>query len=237
MGWRPPLESIADVAQDNKTRYQKAVERARARGFASPYAERKAKAQAKGFTSPRAERTASEKRRGIRRDYSAERYAAEKRARAEGFLSPADRRRFAQTGGDAKAREAFQKERVLAHFGVSESKFNKIRAENRKYNYPGAFYAVINTYDLQRDKDVHNWSINRVGYIIAFHAAVVNPKTNYESLTRDYKREIVNGKPKTNTAQYFYLVKYSGYMSVDEFEARYGFAVAREARKQGEVKP
>ncbi|QOI67152.1 hypothetical protein SEA_MUFFINTHECAT_8 [Microbacterium phage MuffinTheCat] len=226
------------MAIDGKSKYQRAVERARAKGFASPYEERKAKAVAKGFTSPRAERKASEARRGVKRDYRAEREAAKRKAQAEGFRSVSDRQKFkALKTEDPKARELFQKQRVLAHFGISESKFNKIRAENRKHNYAGVLYAVINTYDLQRDKDVHNWSMNRVGYIVAFHAAIVNPKSNYESLTRDFKREIVNGKPKTNTAQWYYLVKYTGYMSPDEFESRYGIAVVREATKQGEVKP
>ena len=226
------------MATDGKSRYQKAVERARARGFASPYAERKAKAQAKGFSSPRAERTASERRRNVRRDYGAERRAAERRAEREGFLTVGDRKRAIKAGivDDPKAREAFQKERVLAHFGITESQLTRIRSENRKYNYPGVLYAVINTYNLDLDKAVHDWSMRRIGYILAFHSAVVNPKTNYESLTRDHKREIVNGKPRTNTSQYYYLVKYTGYMSSDEFESRYGFAVAREARR-GEVKP
>lgn len=226
------------MATDGKSKYQKAVERARAKGFASPYAERKARALSRGFTSPRAERTAKEKARHVRRDYGAERRAAERKAEREGFRSVYDRQKARKLGitSDPKLLEQFQKERVLAHFGVSESQFNRIRKENRAYNYPGVMYAVINTYNLDRDKAVHDWSLGRVGYIIAFHAAIVNPKSNYESLTRDYKREIVNGKPKSNTAQYYYLVKYTGYMSSDEFEARYGLAIAREARR-GEVKP
>lgn len=108
-----------------------------------------------------------------------------------------------------------------------------MRRQNRHYQneYAQLQHAQINTYDMDRNDDIHNWSVERVGYIAYFNAAVVNPATNYESVAQAYTRP--NGKvghrmnlkgatKEQRQAQFRYLVQYSGYMSVSEFEARYG---------------
>ena len=231
------------MATDRKSKYQRANELAKQRGYASAYAERKAKVQAKGFSSPRTQRNASEAKRGIKRDYKLERENQERRARGRGFVNARDQRAFRKSGmpvekwRERKQLERFKvgtskldpknpdKTKTLEHFGISESRFNKIRRENKLWanEYGMLQWSAINTYNVDVDRDVHNWSEQRVGYIIYFNKAIVNEKTNYQSLVDERGHRIIeNGKPKTNAEQFYYLVMYTDLMRVDEFEARYG---------------
>lgn len=207
----------------SQTNYQKATARAQARGFASPYAERKARAVTRGYSSPRTERKARETARGKQRDYQLERENANRRANARGFRNASEQRKFNKlTGVD---RITWQKERTLQFFGISESTFNKIRRANRNWakEYALLQYTALNTYRTEIDGATKDWSEDRVGYVIAFYNAVVNPKTNYDTLVDKKGRRIMTkeGKPLVNRAHYEYLVKYAN-MSVSEYEARYG---------------
>lgn len=219
-------------------RYAREVARAKALGFASPYQRRLARTKALGYNSERQRRTESEFHRGKRRDTRAEYATSKAKANREGFRNPSDRATAKKLGLQGDALETWQRERVLAHFKISRAQFDRIRAANRKWDRenPSMQWTKINTYDRDVDANVHNWSQNRVGYILAFHAAIVNPKTNYDSLTKDGRRILKNGKRVTNKSQFFYLVKYTNLMQVDEFEARYGATVVKEASTE-EVTP
>jgi hypothetical protein len=213
------------MAEPGKSKYARANERAQAAGFTSAYAQRKARAQALGFSSPRTQRTASEKKRGTKRDYAVERENAERRARGRGFLNAKEQREYKKTGGTNPAK--WQKARTLAYFGISESTLNRYRRLNRNWSNEYAMLqnTAINTYDRTRDADVHNWSPDRVGYILSFYGAIVNPKTNYDSLKDNpkwYPKSAIGRKIMTDT-QYRYLVQYTNLFSVNEFEARYGY--------------
>ena len=213
------------MADARKSKYQKAVERAKARGFASPYAERKARSIARGFTSPRAERTARERARGIKRDYKLEQERRDIRANARGFRNAHDQSLFNKLPPGVD-REKWLRDRVLKEFGITKRQLDQIRRENRHWtNEQGQLhYSEINTYKTEIDSDIHNWSRMRIGYILSFNAAVVNPETNYESLIdKNGRRKLTpEGKPLMNKSQYDYLVKYTNLMQVDRYEARYG---------------
>jgi hypothetical protein len=234
------------MATNGKTQYQKAVERAKARGFASPYAERKARAQARGYSSPRTERNARERARGVKRDYALERERANIRAQARGFRTLRDQARYNKAVRDDPELDVkkWQKREILAYFGISERKFNEIRRANKLWakEYPMLQWTAINTYDTYLDKETSNWSERRVGYILSFYAAIVNPKTNHDALyllggkktDRDEKgrpvfREGGQLKRRTNKEQFYYLVKYANLMQVDEFESRYGRQIVKDA--------
>jgi hypothetical protein len=182
--------------------------------------------------------------RGQQRDYALEYERRNIRSQGRGFLSYSDERRYrtqAAKSTTALAPEAYQKQRALHHFGISERKFNDVRRENKAWSRTNlsSQWTQINTYDERLDMEVHNWSINRVGYILAYHGAIVNPNTNYDSLKNNpkfYKRGPFARK-LGNAEQYFYLVKYARIMQADEFEARYGRAAILAAYAQGEVKP
>lgn len=86
-------------------------------------------------------------------------------------------------------------------------------------------YGQINEYRRDIDKDIHNWSEDRVGYIIYFNAAIVNPASNYDSAKLNPKFVPRGSEPRRllNTKEQFrYLVKYAHIYSQDEFESRYG---------------
>lgn len=196
-----------------------------ARDYKAEYQRRKAAAQAKGFTSPRTEQNARLAQRGRKRDYALERERQRIRAEAVGVDSVADYRAYMK----AKAQgEQAEKKWTLNYFGLSESQFNRMRRANRNYSnqYAQLQWTAINTYDTFRDKDIHNWSPMRVGYIKYFNEAIVNPATNYDAL-KDNPKYYKGGpfsRKLSNKSQYYYLVKYTGLYSVDEYEARYGRA-------------
>lgn len=197
------------MARDYKREYQRRLELVRQRGYPSMRAYRNA-------TSTR------------KRDYALERERANIRAQSRGFLNSSAQAKFNRLAKKDPAldKRQWQKQQALSHFGISEYRFNRMRKENRQYSdkYAQSSWAQINTYDIDVDRDVHNWSEHRVGYIIYFHAAIVDPATNYDSLVRKGQRLIdpKTGKRVTNEAQYMYLVKYSGIMSARQFDERYG---------------
>lgn len=206
--------------------------RAKALGFSSDYDRRRARAKERGFSSPRAQRTASEKQRGVQRDYALERENADRRARARGFLSATDQRKFRKSG--AADVIGYQRENTLRQFGITKYEFDRMRRANRNHspNEKATIeYNSINAYDHQVDSRIHDWSPDRVGYIVYYNRAIVDPKTNFDSLLESgkrmgkrysYRRLTKEGKPLTNKENYYYLVKYANIMEVNEFEARYG---------------
>ena len=195
-----------------------------ARDYKAEYQRRKAAAQSRGFTSPRTEQNARRVSKGRPpRDYALERERQRIRAEGAGLDTVAEYRSYMK----AKAQgEAAEKKWTLDYFGLSEAKFNRMRRANRHYSnaYAQLQWTAINTYDVDRDKDIHNWSPMRVGYIKYFNEAIVDPATNYESL-KDNPRYYKNGpfsRKQMNKSQYYYLVKYTNLYQVNEFEARYG---------------
>lgn len=213
-------------------KYAREKARAQALGFASPYERRKARAQQFGYRTPY-QRAIYEARNAPdpKRAYARRRELAQQR----GFASPYQERRAKALGLSGDILKSWQKEQTLKYFDITESKLNKIRAANRKWakEYPMLQWSEINTYNMTKDKgspkwafsdaNTNNWSIRRIGYILSFHGAIVDPSTNYDSLIDEKgKRLYVNGKPKTNVQQFRYLVEYTGIMEIDEFESRYG---------------
>lgn len=220
------------MAMTPQEKYAREKARAQALGFSSPYERRKARAQQFGYRTPY-QRAIYESRNApdAKRAYARRKELAQ----ARGFASPYQEKKAKALGLAGQDLRVWQKAQTLKYFDVSESQFNKIRAANRKWakEYPMLQWTEINTYNQTRDPaspkwatsdaNVKNWSIRRVGYILSFYGAIVNPKTNYDSLTeKDGKRIYVNGRPKTNAEQFRYLVEYTGIMQIDEFESRYG---------------
>lgn len=219
----------------------------RNRDFRAEYARRKARDAAAGFSSPRARRTQRERTQPTTAFSRAEEYArANIRAKSEGFRNAKERREYLKT--PRRNRDKFQRDAILDYFGISLGRFNQIRRENRHWfdEYGMLQHSEINVYNMEIDEAVDDWSERRVGYIISFHAAVVNPRTNYDSLQRTWvrgnkktgnkgysqRRTDDHGKIVTNASQYFYLVKYAQLMSVDYFESRYGRAAIVEALRK-----
>lgn len=183
------------------------------------------------------------------RDYALERERATVRAHGRGFRTLKEQTLYNRehAGEPPSNREVWQRARILAHFGITKRRFDEIRRENRNWTqeYAQLQYSAINTYNAATDARIHDWSEQRVGYIIAFHAAIVNNRTNYESLQSRKKVKIdgkwksigvrkldKNGRPYMNASQFYYLVKYTNLMSQSEFEARYGMTALREAREE-----
>lgn len=167
-----------------------------------------------------------------KRDYAAE-YARRKARLANIGLTPhSARKRGSAVFGPVNAKQA-----MLAKFGVSARQFEAMRIRNMDYVEPQfdkwhtddkakkrrlGLATAINTYNQDIDID-NDWSEERVGYVVSFYRAIVDPQTNYDSLLNpDGSRKIRNGKPVTNRWQANLLVKYSGLMDLDEFEVRYG---------------
>lgn len=223
---------------------------ARKRDYAAEYARRKARDIEAG-TTPAVRRKAREQAAGKQRDYALEQERREIRSRGRGFTGLAEQRKYRAAGlpEEPKAIEAWRRTNVLAKFGLTKREFDRIRTENRNFvNWYGRqHYNDINTYNMGFDQEIHNWTEERVGYIVSFHGAIVNPATNYDSLVTKKKgkdgkwsntRKLTrNGKPLTNAEQFFYLVKYTGLMTVNEFEQRYGNRAISEARGMGVPNP
>lgn len=190
--------------------------------------------------------------KGLPRDYGLEKERAEIRARARGYSSVREQREYRRTGKpeDKRNLELWRRTKVLTKFGLTKPQFDRIRKENREFVtwYGRQHYNDINTYHMEIDLDIHDWSEDRVGYIVSYHGAIVNPATNYNSLTvrgknkegKDYQQRARNprtGKPITNPEQFYYLTKYTGLFTVNEFEQRYGNRAIQEARQQGGPRP
>ncbi len=198
-------------------------------GFETEWKYRVAKAQEQGFSQAQ---------------YDQER--RQQKARAEGFTSASSRKRFQAQMREKKPtgnedyfyRLTFQSEErkklrdvQLRRYGISAKRFDEIRAENRKWSAAnnGTRWAAIQLYDEFIDDRENDWSDDRIGYILSYHAAMVNKATNYESLPNNpkhYKNGPIGRKKmeknRKGASQFFYLVKYAKVLSVDEFEARYG---------------
>lgn len=178
-----------------------------------------------GFTSYRQYRDYRAKELGRPRDTALERERSDIRARAQGFTSARDRQIKNRM---RRAALSVSPSETLAKYGLTMTQFNRMRSANRKYQYHGA-YSAANTYDLVMDKDLKNFSDERVGYIVSFYHAVVDKKTNYWSLfdkkTKQRRKEF--GMPVSNEWQRKYLVDYAKLMSVSEYEARYGHFAGR----------
>lgn len=211
----------------------------------SAYAKRKARAQALGYSSPRTMRDARARERGRARDYAMERERAERNAERLGYESVRQMREFRRAQRNApegRTPEWVAKRQSLERFGISERRYMEILRANRAWHSEGGtlMYNMVNTWRQDRTR----WTPADVGYNIAFHAAIVNPETNWEALTKNNanygklagsktKRGIVKG----NAAQFFYLVEYGHLESADEFETRYGRAAVLAAQAQGQPKP
>lgn len=219
---------------------------ARKRDYAAEYAKRKARDQEQG-TTPGRKRSAQRQATGKGRDYELERERRETRARGRGYSSLNEQTAYRRTGGEESksAIESWRRTTILAKFGISKRQFDTMRRENRDYVtwYGRQHYSDINHYNISIDQDIHDWSEDRVGYVVSFHGAIVNPASNYRSLGRKHVKKADGtettvratnrqGKPITNAEQYFYLVKYTGLFTTNEFEQRYGIRVVREARAQ-----
>jgi hypothetical protein len=195
-----------------------------ARDYKAEYERRKARSQARGYTSPRTEQNARRAARGRpARDYALERENQQRRAFNAGLDSVKEFQSYQRA---KKQGEAAEKKWTLDYFGLTQSQFDRMRRANRHYTnqYAQLQWTAINTYDLDRDKAVHDWSPMRVGYIKYFNEAIVNPATNYDSL-KDNPRYYKGGpfsRKEMNKSQYYYLVRYTNLYQVDEFEARYG---------------
>ncbi len=212
---------------ERKTSYQRAVERAKARGFDSPYAERKARAQAKGYSSPRTELEARRKQRGQSRDYGYERMRAEQNARGRGFSGATEERRFkrAVKADPSLTQGAWQKASSLAAMGVTESQFQRMRTANKKWNEEHSDFRSITQYNKDLDKDLNNWTPFRVGYIVTYYRANVDPKTNYSDSGKYFdkkgKRKYEYGYRYMDRLQYDLMVTY-GDLSDTAWKSHYG---------------
>ncbi len=189
------------------------------------------------------------------RDYSAE-YANRKQAAARIGQTPAGLRR---RGGSVYG-PLPQERSVLAEYGVTPREFEAMRIANLEYGPQTRLYDKkakhretqhwltmaqrINEYD--QDLDVPgDWSDARVGYVVSFYKAIVDPRTNYSSLpdvegNREYKSGAKKGKRRTNRWQKLYLTRFAstirdkrngkirehGVMDMHDFEVRYGHIAA-----------
>lgn len=160
------------------------------------------------------------------RDYGLEYERRRIRAQARGFSSPAEQTRYnkAKAANEAfgkkltvynfRQKEAAQKKAArtrtkqaklkfigtqanLRKFNISEKTFNRIRAENRKFDREKAWGKI--QYKLDVDRDINNYSEDRIGYIVGYNQVFVHPKTKqltgkarmaqvkaYEKLTQKY---------------------------------------------------
>jgi len=185
------------------------------------------------------------------RDSKREYQRQQELARAEGFSSPTERKRYqasVRRGEVTNPAQFAQKRAMLAKFGVTETEFNFMRQANLAYRRPAfenwklkgdakrqrerkkaiGLALRINEYDVDRDLDPSDWSERRVGYIVSFYRAIVDPQYNYDSLhdpKTGMRRLWRNRHPLTNRQQADYLVKYAEIMEISEFERRYGAQV------------
>jgi hypothetical protein len=229
---------------------------ARAAGYASDYERRKAKSREQGYRTPY-DRTQGRKYaagkpvapRSVRtaRDNA--------NAQREGFLSAYQRALFRRThpGASVAEQKAWQKARILAHYKITEAEFQRrLRASRRwlgdqlasRKNEDArnalaraSAYSMFDTRIANKprgDSDwLMEWSPQRVGYVLAYYAAVVDPKTNYQQGLggrKGKKRPVTrDGYRKMNAEQYYYLTKYTNLMTVNEYEATYGTQQTRQA--------
>lgn len=182
------------------------------------------------------------------RDYKSAYQRRKELAQSRGFSSPyAETKQRAQRGvlvGPATAERA-----ALSKWGVSRRQFEAMRIANLEYGYPSERLTkkrsrnqsvkrrlneaiILNSYDASRDVE-GDWSDDRIGYVITFNKAIVDPRTNYASLfDENGLRKMRGGRPLSNRWQKAFMTQYADkatgkgrrrkYMEVDEFESRYG---------------
>lgn len=208
-------------------------------GYATEWKYRVAKAQEQGYSQAeydRERRNQKAQAQGFTSDKSRRKYQRRVRGRSFEF----ETERFERLSFQSEERKKL-KSTVLREWGLTEAQFNDIRRENRQWSAMnnGTRWASIQLYDSFLDGREDDWSEQRVGYILSYHAAMVNNRTNYDSLkdNKDWYKNGTLARKVGNASQYFYLVKYAKVMSVDEFEARYGRGAIVAANRQGRVKP
>lgn len=149
---------------------------------------------------------------------------------------------------------------ALQSWGITDAEFRMMLTRNQEYSIPDSILAKhpkkrtskerlhqaisANSYDWEFGNNNADWSDSRIGYVVTFFHAVVDPRTNYDSLLdaegkRRFKKVGKKERPVSNKWQQLYLTKYgrsvtsrsgmraaylehAGIMSVDEFERRYG---------------
>lgn len=208
-------------------------------GYATEWKYRVAVAEERGFSQAKYDferRTQKAQTEGFTSASARKRY----RKQVQGRTFEGETERFERFQFQSKERKRF-KELQLKKFGVTEEQFDKVRRENARWSATnaGTRWTAIQLYDEFIDSRDNDWSDQRIGYVLAYHAAMVNKRTNYDAL-KDNPNFYKNGpqaRKRGNAAQYYYLVKYAKVMSVDEFEARYGRAAIVAANRQKEVKP
>lgn len=199
------------------------------------------------------------------RDYKA-RYAREKERAAQigqqlygAPVTPYRLKKLREERGFVGAGPVRQENDALASWGITEREFRMMLTRNAEYSFPDILgkkpkskvsktrmHQAIsaNSYDMDFGNNNADWSDARIGYVVTFFHAVVDPRTNYDSLLdergqRRFRRSGGKSFPVTNKWQQLYLTKYgrsvssrsgmraaylehAGIMSVDEFESRYG---------------
>lgn len=208
-------------------------------GYASEWKYRVAVAQEQGYSQAKYDRERREQKAQSEGFTSASARARYKR-QVRGRSFEGETERFERMSFQSKDRKRFR-DTQLQSWGLDEKAFDKIRSENRKWSAAnaGTRWASIQLYDEFVDSRESDYSDDRIGYVLAYHAAMVNKRKNYDSLKDNPKfyRNGPQGRKIGNASQYFYLVKYAKVMSVDEFEARYGRGAIVAANRQGRVKP
>jgi len=208
---------------------------------------RNLRAQQQGFPNEYARRKASEARRGIVRDYRAERELERRNAAREGYENVQQRRAYrralreAQSSGKGKrATETALLRPLTEAWNVSPTRYRQMVKANREYskrfedpsgNWRVAAWGGSNV--LLNIWNPHKNGINPrdVGYNIAFYMANVNKNSDYEAWVK-YRRPRKGAKVygewdvrapyEIGRWQYLLLVEYGDQMDADEFSERYG---------------
>jgi len=179
-------------------------------------------------------------------------YQQRKERLAKRGLTPYQAEKLRKERGSIVYGPVDEKRATLAKFGVSERQFEGMRIANlehapfefekfkpksKKAKRALSQAAMLNYYDDKRDIP-NDWSEDRVGYVVSFFRAIVDPRTNYDSLLdKDGNRIILkNGKRKSNKWQKLYLTQYAegvrrrndeyvyygNFLDPDEYDERYG---------------
>jgi hypothetical protein len=140
----------------------------RQRDYQLEYERRRIRANARGFSSP----TEQTKYNRAKKENAAQ----GKKLTVYNYRTKVKATQRANLTKNKKARlTAIGTPTALKKFGVSEKTFNRIRAENRKFDRERAWGKIQYKYDV--DRAVNDYSEERVGYIIGYNQAFVHPKT------------------------------------------------------------
>lgn len=107
-----------------------------------------------------------------KRDYALEWERRKIRAQGAGFSSPREKTAQRKSG---KSLEEWQRDKALAKRGISQVEFQRIRRQNKSWakEHNNKRLAAINKYNVKADAAIHDWSDDRVGYIVSFNAMTV----------------------------------------------------------------